>query len=61
MLLETKQYAESEAALARLEQADPTYDQLPRLRGELERARSGATSSPANGPAAGAQKKSPTD
>jgi tetratricopeptide (TPR) repeat protein len=49
MLLETKQYAESETVLARLERADPTYDQLPRLRGELEKAR------------AAAQKKSPTD
>jgi tetratricopeptide (TPR) repeat protein len=49
MLLETKQYAESETTLARLEQADPTYAQLPRLREELRKAR------------AGSQQKSPTD
>ena len=49
MLLETKQYAESEATLARLEQADPSYAQLPRLREELRKAR------------AGSQTKSPTD
>lgn len=42
MLIETKQYAESEATLARLERADPTYDQLPRLREELRKARAGA-------------------
>ncbi|HEX8503565.1 MAG TPA: tetratricopeptide repeat protein [Pyrinomonadaceae bacterium] len=54
MLLETKQYAESESALARLERADPTYDQLPRLRDELARARSAAGG-------AATQKKSPTD
>jgi tetratricopeptide (TPR) repeat protein len=44
MLIETKQYAESESTLARLEQADPTYDQLPRLREELRKARAGAQS-----------------
>jgi tetratricopeptide (TPR) repeat protein len=55
MLLETKQYAESASMLARLEQADPTYAQLPRLRGEVERARAAAPSED------GAQKKSPTD
>jgi len=49
LLMETKQYAESEAALARLEQADPTYEQLPLLREELRKAR------------AGSQAKSPTD
>ena len=49
MLMETKQYAESEATLARLEKADPTYEQLPRLREELRAARSGS------------QPKSPTD
>ncbi|HEX8146691.1 MAG TPA: tetratricopeptide repeat protein [Pyrinomonadaceae bacterium] len=49
MLLETKQYAESEATLARLEQADPGYPQLPRLREELRKARSAS------------QQKSPTD
>jgi len=59
MLLETKQYAESESVLARLERADPSYEQLPRLRDEVERARVGATG-PASG-GAGAQKKSPTD
>jgi tetratricopeptide (TPR) repeat protein len=39
MLLETKQYDESEATLARLERADPAYEQLPRLREELRKAR----------------------
>jgi hypothetical protein len=56
MLLETKQFAESETTLARLETADPTYEQLPRLRGEIQKARADAT-----GPGGGAQKKSPTD
>ncbi len=59
MLLETKQYAESATVLARLEQADPSYDQLPRLRQEVEGAR-GAVAAPAPKDA-GAQKKSPTD
>ena len=58
MLLETKQFGESESVLARLERADPAYDQLPRLREEVEKARRGASSAPAAG---GAQKKSPTD
>lgn len=58
MLLETKQFAESETMLARLERADPTYEQLPRLRGEVEKARSGAAGS---APGGGAQKRSPTD
>lgn len=49
MLMETKQYAESEKTLTRLEQADPAYEQLPRLREELRNAR------------AEAQQKSPTD
>jgi tetratricopeptide (TPR) repeat protein len=49
MFLETKQYAEAEATLARLEKADPTYEQLPRLREALRKAR------------AGSQPKSPTD
>ncbi|MBV9923810.1 MAG: tetratricopeptide repeat protein [Acidobacteria bacterium] len=49
MLMETKQYAESEATLARLEKLDPTYEDLPRLRERLRAAR------------AGAQQKSPTD
>ena len=49
MLMETKQYAESENTLARLEKADPTYEQLPRLREELRKAR------------ADSQQKSPTD
>ena len=49
MLMETKQYDESEATLARLEKADPAYEDLPRLREELRKAR------------AGAQQKSPTD
>ncbi len=59
MLLETKQFAESESVLARLEQADPTYAQLPRLRDEVERARAGANVPAAAGGAT--QKKSPTD
>jgi tetratricopeptide (TPR) repeat protein len=42
MLLETKQFAESESTLARLEQADPTYPQLPRLREEVRKARAGS-------------------
>jgi tetratricopeptide (TPR) repeat protein len=58
MLLETKQYAESASVLARLEQADPTYEQLPRLRGEVERARAAATGESGAG---AAQKKAPTD
>lgn len=49
MLMETKQYTESEATLARLEQAEPGYPQLPLLREELRKAR------------AGAQQKAPTD
>ena len=50
MLLETKRFDESAAALERLEKADPTYDQLPELRRELEKARGAA-----------AQKKPATD
>lgn len=49
MLMETKQYAESEATLARIEKIDPTYEDLPRLRERLRTAR------------AGSQQKSPTD
>jgi tetratricopeptide (TPR) repeat protein len=49
MLMETKQFDESEATLARLEKAEPNYPQLPRLREELRKAR------------AGSQQKSPTD
>src|SRR5215207_7109871 len=49
MLMETKQYAESEATLARREQTDPSYPQLPLRREELRKAR------------AGAQQKAPTD
>jgi tetratricopeptide (TPR) repeat protein len=49
MLLETKQYAESEATLARLEKLDPTYEDLPRLRERLRTARTGT------------QPKTPTD
>ena len=59
MLLETKRFAESESVLARLERADPTYDQLPRLRGELEKARGGASGSSPG--AEGSQKRAPTD
>ena len=43
MLMETKQYEESEATLARLENTDPAYEQLPRLREELRKARAGAS------------------
>ena len=49
LLLETKQFEESEATIARLEQADPGYPQLQLLREELRKAR------------AGSQAKSPTD
>jgi len=49
MLMETKQFEESEATLARLEKADPTYEDLPRLREELRKVR------------AGSQAKSPAD
>jgi tetratricopeptide (TPR) repeat protein len=49
MLMETKQYAESEATLARLETLDPTYEDLPRLRERLRAARGSS------------QQKSPTD
>ncbi|HEX8117850.1 MAG TPA: tetratricopeptide repeat protein [Pyrinomonadaceae bacterium] len=49
LLMETKRYDESEATLARLEKADPTYEELPRLREELKKAR------------AGSQTKAPTD
>jgi tetratricopeptide (TPR) repeat protein len=49
MFLETKQYAESESTLGRLELADPAYEQLPRLREEVRKARAGAqTKSPAD-------------
>ena len=58
MLLETKQFGESESVLARLERADPTYEQLPRLREEVEKARGAGD---AAGGGAKAQKKSPTD
>ncbi|HJQ34234.1 MAG TPA: tetratricopeptide repeat protein [Pyrinomonadaceae bacterium] len=60
MLLETKQVGESASVLARLERADPTYDQLPRLREEVEKARKAAPGSSSSA-AGGAQKKSPTD
>ena len=49
MFMETKRYAESESALVRLEQADPSYPQLPLLREELRKARADTT------------RKSPTD
>jgi tetratricopeptide (TPR) repeat protein len=61
MLLETKQFAESESVLARLEKADPTYDDLPRLREEVAKARKGAASDSSTAGGAKAQKKSPTD
>jgi tetratricopeptide (TPR) repeat protein len=60
MLMETKQFAESESILARLEKADPSYEQLPRLRSELEKARGGSNNTPAVG-AGKTQKKLPTD
>jgi tetratricopeptide (TPR) repeat protein len=49
MFMETRRYAESESTLARLEQADPNYPQLPLLREELRKARGDAP------------QKSPTD
>ena len=49
MLMKTSKFDESEAALARLEKADPTYEGLPGLREELGKAR------------AGSRQKSPTD
>ena len=52
LLIETKKFDEAEETLIRLERAEPSYPQLPGLRGELERARAGA--------GAGAQ-KSPAD
>jgi tetratricopeptide (TPR) repeat protein len=69
LLMETKQFAEAESALARLEKADPAYEQLPRLREELEKARGGSSVAPAAGegtsdiPAGGGKtrKKSPAD
>jgi tetratricopeptide (TPR) repeat protein len=60
MMIEQKQFAEAESLLARLEKADPTYEQLPTLRAELEKARRGDASAPAD--AGGkSQKKTPTD
>jgi Tfp pilus assembly protein PilF len=61
MLLETKQFAESQSVLARLERADPTYDDLPRLREEVEKARKGAASDSSAAGDSKARKKSPTD
>jgi tetratricopeptide (TPR) repeat protein len=43
MLIEQKQFSEAESMIARLEKADPGYDQLPRLREELDKARRGVT------------------
>ena|ERR1051326_5726329 len=43
MLIEQKQFAEAEATLARLEKAEPGYEQLPQLREELDKAKRGAT------------------
>jgi tetratricopeptide (TPR) repeat protein len=60
MLMETKQFAESEAVLARLEKTDPAYEQLPRLRDELEKARKGSSGPPAER-GGKTQKKSPAD
>jgi tetratricopeptide (TPR) repeat protein len=43
MLIEQKQFAEAEATLARLEKAEPGYEQLPQLREELDKAKRGET------------------
>jgi tetratricopeptide (TPR) repeat protein len=43
MLIEQRQFAEAEATLARLEKAEPGYEQLPQLREELDKAKRGAT------------------
>jgi tetratricopeptide (TPR) repeat protein len=43
MLIEQKQFAEAEATLARLEKAEPGYEQMPQLREELDKAKRGAT------------------
>jgi tetratricopeptide (TPR) repeat protein len=43
ILIEQKQFSEAEATLARLEKADPGYEQLPQLREELDKAKRGAT------------------
>ena len=43
MLIEQKQFTEAEATLARLEKAEPGYEQLPQLREELDKAKRGAT------------------
>jgi tetratricopeptide (TPR) repeat protein len=42
MLMETKKFAEAESVLARLEQADPSNDQLPGLREAIRKARAGS-------------------
>jgi tetratricopeptide (TPR) repeat protein len=59
MLMETKQFAESASILARLEKADPAYEQLPRLRDELEKARTSSNGTPPSG--GKTQKKLPAD
>jgi tetratricopeptide (TPR) repeat protein len=61
MLMETKQFDEAESALARLEKADPAYEQLPRLREELEKARGASPGTPAGSVGGKPQKKSPAD
>jgi len=44
MLIEQKQFPEAEAMLARLEKAEPGYEQLPQLREELDKAKRGSSS-----------------
>src|SRR5579885_520437 len=43
MLIEQRQFPEAEAMLARLEKAEPGYEQLPQLREELDKAKRGAS------------------
>jgi tetratricopeptide (TPR) repeat protein len=58
MLLEIKRYDEAEATLDKIAKIKPDYEQLPRLRAEVEKARRAA---PSNAEAGKGAKKSPTD
>jgi len=60
MLMDAKQFDEAASTLDRLEKVKPDYDQLPRLREELEKARRGDAGSSVQTQARG-QKKPPTD
>jgi tetratricopeptide (TPR) repeat protein len=51
LLIESKQLEEAEEMLTRLERADPSYPQLPGLREELRKARSGAPGDATKSPA----------